>query len=395
MVNYGSGQLGDVTVSANETKKNPILEYTNLTVESGVTLTLPSRVRLMVTDTLTVNGTVRVNRDISGSGANGAKSGGNLELFAKEIVGNGEINVDGNNAGDGNNWGNRNNGGAGAGYSIPATSKNGSGGSGGGKGADAEYSNNWNGNRNGGGGGNAHSSIYNDSTLKAYIEDYLLSGAYITQSPIDTMLPGSGGGAGGGGDRQLRRYDNNNNSTYRSRIEVGGGGGGAGGSFITKGGAAGNGDEHYETDNALSVEPNGNNNGDARVYYEGGEGGGGGGAGGFILLVSEGVDLSVTFSVRGGDGGDGYWGRRHGNEWDGNNFSNFNEERNDMDGGGGGGGAGGLIIGFTDKTPSIDLSGGTRGIPGGQRRNGANNNANAGKEGEDGATFLYDVSELK
>ncbi|UBF21653.1 putative adhesin [Haloarcula virus HJTV-2] len=395
MVNYGSGQLGDVTVSANTTKKNPILEYTNLTVEDGVTLTLPSRSRLMVTGTLTVNGVIRVQNDIAGSGAGGAKSGGNLELFAKEITGTGEIDVDGATGGDGNSFGNQNNGGSGAGYSIPATGKTGSGGSGGGKGSDAYYDgNSWNGNRNGGGGGNAHSSIYNDSTLKAYIEDYLISGAYITQSPIDTLLPGSGGGAGGGGSEQLRRYSNNNNSNYRDRIEVGGGGGGAGGSFITKGGAAGNGDEHYENDNALSVEPNGNNNGSASVNYQGGEGGGGGGAGGFILLVSESVSLDVTFSVRGGDGGDGYWGRRSGNEWDGNSFSNFNEERNDMDGGGGGGGSGGLIIGFTDKTPTIDLSGGNPGIPGGQRRNGANNNANAGKVGEDGATFLYDVTEL-
>ncbi|UBF21155.1 putative adhesin [Haloarcula virus HJTV-1] len=388
MVNYGSGQLGEVTISTNTTKKNPILEYTNLVVEEGVTLTLPSRVRLMVTGTLTVNGTIQVKKDIAGGGGSdaGGASGGNLELFAKEITGTGEINVDGEHGSTGNSQGNNSNANAGAAYSIPATGKSGSGGVAAERGSNAyRNNNNWSGDRNGSGKGQAHSSIYNDSTLKAYIEDYLISGAYITQSPIDTLLPGSGGGSGGGGTGRHRRYDNTNNSNYRDRTEVGGGGGGAGGSFITKGGDGGNGDERYYDKNNLSVDDSTYANGN----YKGGEGGSGGGAGGFILLVSESVSLDVTFSVRGGDGGDGYWGwrDRNGNAPESGDWSK-------LDGGGGGGGSGGLIIGFTDKTPTINLNGGTYGIPGGERKDGSNNGSNAGKGGEDGATFLYDVKEL-
>ncbi|WP_144797702.1 hypothetical protein [Halorubrum depositum] len=350
----------------------------------------------MVTESLTVNGTIQVKKDIAGGGGSdaGGASGGNLELFAKEIAGTGQINVDGADGSTGNSWGNDNNANAGAAYSIPSTGKDGSGGVGAERGSNAQYNNNsWNGNRDGGDKGQAHSSIYNDSTLKSYIEDYLISGAYITQSPIDTMLPGSGGGSGGGGNGQVRRYDNNNNSNYRDRCEVGGGGGGCGGSFITKGGDGGNGDERYHHKNSLSVDPDGANNGDATMNYDGGEAGSGGGAGGFILLVSESVSLDVTFSAQGGVGGDGYWGRQSGNEWDGNSFANYTQENNTMSAGGAGGGSGGLIIGFTDKTPTIQLSGGAGGIPGHERK-GGNSNANAGKRGEDGATFLYDVSEL-
>jgi len=401
MVNYGSGQLGDVTISSNTTENTPILEYENLTVQAGTTLTLPSRCRLMVNDTLTVDGIIHVKTDIAGSGDGGPKggdSGGNLELMARKITGTGIIRANGGVGNSGNNFGNRNNGGQGAGYSIPATGASGSGGNGASKGSDAhdDRENSWSGNRNGGGGGTARSTVYNDSALKDYLEDYLLSGAYITQSPLDTLLPGSGSPGAGGGDRRLDDPNSNNNySTYR--VEIGGGGGGAGGSFVSKGGPGGNGDDHYNNQNdyvSNGTDSNNNNTG-GYANVEGGEGGAGGGAGGFILLVCEEVGLDVTIEARGGDGGDGYWSRVNGrNVQSGGNYSNFNAEESKRDGGGGGGGSGGLVIGFTDKTPNLDLGGGPGGIPGSQRRDGSNYNSNAGQAGQDGVTFLYDVAEL-
>ncbi|SEL16986.1 hypothetical protein [Haloferax larsenii] len=399
MVNYGSGNLGEETISTNDSKSNPILEYRNLTVEAGNTLTLPSRCRLLVSDTLTVDGEIVVQYDIAGSSSGGPKggdSGGNLELMAKTITGTGTIRVDGEDGADGNNFGNRNNGGAGVGYSIPSTGATGSGASTPevGSNADDDYENGWNGNTSGGSAGTPHSSIYDDSALKAYIEDYLISGAYITQSPIDTMLPGSGSSGAGGGSEGLDDPDRTNN--YRTyRVDVGGGGGGAGGSFISQGGAGGNGDDNTTYSNSVLSNNSANNNNSANASVRGGEGGGGGGAGGFILLVSENVGTGVTFSVRGGNGGDGYWSEVNGQNVDSNDATvSFNYQASSRDGGGGGGGSGGLIIGFCDKTPTVDLSGGSGGIPGGQRRDGSNFNSNAGSTGQDGATFIYDVTEL-
>ncbi|UBF19740.1 putative adhesin [Halorubrum virus HRTV-18] len=399
MVNYGSGQLGDVTITTNTTKNTPVLEYENLTVEEGVTFTLPSRCRLMVRDTLKVDGEIVVQKDISGNGSGGPKggnSGGNLELMARNITGTGVIQTNGSSGASGNNVGNRNNGGMGAGYSIPATGASGSGGTGASKGSSAhdDIENNWNGNTNGGGAGSARSTIYNDSNLKSYIEDYLISGAYITQSPLDTILPGSGSSGAGGGYKTLDDPTRNNNyATYR--VDVGGGGGGAGGSFVSKGGAGGNGDDDQAYDNHYidnNSDANYNSNGYARI--KGGQSGAGGGAGGFILLVSENVGLDVTISARGGNGGDGYWSKVEGRNVESNNTTNFSYAESKRDGGGGGGGAGGLVIGFTDKTPNLDLTGGSGGIPGGQRRDGSNFNSNAGKNGQEGVTFLYDIKEL-
>ncbi|UBF19231.1 putative adhesin [Halorubrum phage HRTV-17] len=404
MVNYGSGQLGDETISSNTTKNTPVLEYQNLTVQEGVTLTLPSRCRLMVNGTLTVNGTIKVSPDIAGNGTGGpvgGKSGGNLELMAKTIEGAGTVQADGTDGQDGNNVSNQNNGGSGAAYSIPATGASGSGGTAPNRGSNGEYNGNWNGDRNGGNAGSAHSSVYNDSTLKAYLEDYLISGAYITQSPLDTLLPGAGDSGAGGGSRELRQYNNNNNnSRYRTRVEIGGGGGGAGGSFVSKGGVGGNGDDEYINGNNTNLisQDDPNNNSTATIDIWGGESGAGGGAGGFILLVSESVSLDVTIAARGGNGGDGYWGRNgNGRNIDSNgtySYFNTNEDVPKRDGGGGGGGSGGLVIGFTDKTPTLDLAGGSGGIPGAQRLDGSNSNSNSGSAGQSGVTFLYDIKEL-
>ncbi|MFC7199502.1 hypothetical protein [Halospeciosus flavus] len=359
----------------------------------------------MVTDTLTVNGTIKTLYDIAGSGSGGPRggnSGGNLELMAKTIEGTGTISVDGESGSSGNNFGNNSNGGSGAGYSIPATGASGTGGTNPSVGTNRYYDgNNWNGN-NGGGSGNAHSSVYNDSTLKPYLEDYLLSGAYITQSPLDTLLPGSGDSGAGGGNEQLRMYNpanhGNNNNNYGSYVDVGGGGGGAGGSFASKGGGGGNGDDDQANKNHyLSHQSNNDTsyNSYARANVRGGEGGAGGGAGGFILLVSESVGLGVTFSAKGGQGGDGFHSEVDGyNRNDGGGTSNFNIKEAKRDGGGGGGGAGGLVIGFADQTPSLDLGGGVGGIPGGQKYDGSNFNSNAGKTGQDGITFIYDIKEL-
>ncbi|MFC7165850.1 hypothetical protein [Halospeciosus flavus] len=199
--------------------------------------------------------------------------------MAKTIEGTGTISVDGESGSSGNNFGNNSNGGSGAGYSIPATGASGTGGTNPSVGTNRYYDgNNWNGN-NGGGSGNAHSSVYNDSTLKPYLEDYLLSGAYITQSPLDTLLPGSGDSGAGGGNEQLRMYNpanhGNNNNNYGSYVDVGGGGGGAGGSFASKGGGGGNGDDDQANKNHyLSHQSNNDTsyNSYARANVRGGEG---------------------------------------------------------------------------------------------------------------------------
>ncbi|UBF21519.1 putative adhesin [Halorubrum virus HRTV-24] len=407
MVSYGSGQLGDVTISSNTTENQPVLEYQNLTVEDGVTLTLPSRCRLLVRDVLTVNGTIKVRQDIPGGGSNngipdGGASGGKLELLAKEISGSGVIKANGGSGGTANNWGNHGNGGAGTGYSIPATGASGNGSAGGNRGSEAQKdsgNNNWNGNRSPGSGGSAGSSVYNDSNLKSYLEDYLLSGAYITQSPLDTMLPGSGGEGGGGGRQRVQDDPNQGNwNTYRGEIEVSGGTGGAGGSFVASGGNGGNTHElHTYGSNELTNQADANNNTYAYSDIYGGDAGGGGGSGGFILLVSESVDLNVTFQARGGSGGDGHWSRHSGkNVTDANgNRQNFNNEDARCSGGGGGGGSGGFVVGFADQTPTLDLGGGQPGIPGDEKKTGTSNfNASPGNAGQDGVTFIYNIEEL-
>lgn len=376
MVNYGTGRLGDHTVSTNETEDRPVLEYQNLTVQSGNTLTLPSKCRLQVTGTLQVDGQIVVPPDIGGGGANdgagsGGRSGGSLELLAKNITGSGTITVDGEDGADANltNTSDGGSGSNGASYTIPALSINGSVASGGGGGPNFRREESWSGNL----GKTGPNGMYEDSNVKEYFENYLITGSYITQGPFDALLPGSGGG-GGSGSRSNVDGDN----TSYDWTDGSGGGGGAGGSFFTAGGDSGDGHEYRFSDN---------NNTTHRAYIYYGDAGGGGGAGGFVLLCTESNSTSITITANGGNGGDGGVTQHEINE--NNNW----ETTVNGAGGGGGGGAGGLMVIFADAIPNVQVQGGAGGVNGGTRYNGTSRGQN-GSPGKDGATFLFDVSEI-
>ena len=390
MVNYGTGSNGDRIVSTNETETLSFMDYKNLTVESGATLTVPARTRLQVSDTLTINGTIVVQNDISGGGGsgNGGNSGGNLAVVAKTIAGNGTVKVNGEDGDSVTNDGNGSSGSSGAGYGIPSgASGNQSGGGQQGRESSRDNENGNTGYNNNAGTAYSGGSMYSDGQLKQYFEDYLISGAYITQSPMDILLPGSGGGGGGGGYESFYPTTNSNYSAYRAN--VGGGGGGAGGSFVTAGGYGGGaGSNRFDGNNVDDSNSTQNH----RVY--GGDGGAGGGSGGFILIATENMSTDITWEAMGGDGGDGYIGRL---QHDGNNYNAYTK-RADIAGGGGGGGSGGALIAFTDKTPTAVLDKGVAGKDGTEVFDGTyegNAGSSDGTDGNPGVMFTFDIEELK
>ena len=73
---YGDGSAGAKTVSSNETLNDSNLQYTNFTVDDGVTLTVPSGSVIRCTGTFTNNGTINVQ-----VGALGAEAQANLNAF--------------------------------------------------------------------------------------------------------------------------------------------------------------------------------------------------------------------------------------------------------------------------------------------------------------------------
>jgi hypothetical protein len=302
-INYGSGELGDVTISSNTTVTQ-LRSYQNLTVNSGNTLTIPNGTVIQVQDTLDVQGTIQIQKRLgSGGGNHGGDAGGSAFIVAKNITGSGVIRADGSNGGTKNGNGNsesktwRSSGlpPVVAGKTTNVIKEGSSGGQ------DASY--------NSGSGGASSSGAVDRDLLSIWLDEWMVPSSHISQFPMAKLLSGGGGdGSEGGNDNS---YNNNNGGA--------GGGGGAGGSFGGRGGNGGNGGNY-----------NGGNG-------DGGDGGGGAGAGGLIVLVTDNLSSNITTQARGGDGGGS--GR---------------------DAGGGAGGGGGIVVAFTPgaQTPSYDVSGG-------------------------------------
>ena len=256
---FGNGSLGDVTISSNTTLSAgtngiKVLQYNNLTVNSGVYLEGNSADKvlvILVKNTLTINGTIRMDGR-GGAGGAGNSSGG---------VG----------------------GGAGAfgggGASGIGAAGGGGGGGGGAAGADGTSS--------GGGLGGGTPPYWN-------------TGGWSKGKGGD----GVGAAAGGNGFNYM------GNLLVPIHFEIarylyGGGGGGAGSAGIN--GGNGGGVIWIEAKNIVwgssgLISCNGTNGGASTVS-------GGGGAGGFIQIVYESKTGTSNFQVKGGLGGRGsYYG---------------------------------------------------------------------------------------
>ncbi|AGC34304.1 hypothetical protein HSTV2_35 [Halorubrum sodomense tailed virus 2] len=345
MVNYGAGLSGDKVVSTNETADDPILQYDNLTIEDGANFSVASPCILMVRDTLTVNGILEViDGPVGGAGGNGTgygggggDAGGSILIASKHVRGTGTIVCDGKDGGNGGATNNSNpggnNGANGVAYSINGQIQGAVP-----QGGNSGRSNN--NNNQSGNGGNSVNGLSEDLHLKSLIEDYLISGAYISESIYDIISAGSGAGGASG------QTESNNGGSASA------GGGGAGGSLLSKSGSAGDG-----------VQVNNN--------PSSGGGGGGGGAGGFNAMITEDYQGNITVNANGGDGGDG------GTPNDAN-----------LAGGGGGGGSGGFGIYYTNEktVPDVNVDGGL---------GGSSNAANqSGTDGKSGSVLVYDINQL-
>lgn len=357
MVTYGNGVLGSRTISNNETDARSFVSYTDLTIKSGYTYTIPDRAVLQVSGTLRIDGTLRVENgavggsagtgNAGGDGANGGDAGGAAVIMAKQITGSGNIIADGESGDSTNNTGHDqyrtdgSNGSDGTAYVVEYTDPQISGPApNGGTGGDTS-----NGRVSGGGGVSGMSN----TEIAILLESWLESGQHITGMPMHLALPASGGGGGEGSDGE---YNGGN-----------GGGGGAGGSLGGYSGGGGYG---------------GDNDGGDQDDQGGGGGGGGGGSGGFVVLVSDDLGASVTVYARGGDGGDG---------------SDGSGSQGGAGGGGGGAGSGGIIVAYTDEPPTFDVSGGVGGAPG--SGSGDGENGGYGDDGSDGFIIQKEVTSLE
>lgn len=350
-----SAWLSDITYSnGNIVEGRRLLQCRNLTIEEGTTVKFPSGSVILVSDTLTVNGTLTTafsaaggagGAGVSGSGAGGAGggAGGSLLIYARNVTGSGLIHV---NGGDGANGGD---GGA------PSAFSSGNDGS---SGFTGRYlSGTWGAAATGGPkglisgtmtsvGGGAGGAGLQETVLP--LLDTLWYGI-LNNFPIITFIGQSGGGGGSGAaDNHTGAY------TFTS------GGGGGGGGFIQSGGAGGG-----VPMIRASVSDVGT----------GGGGGGGGGSGGILILLAKSCSLA-SVQAKGGNGGAG---------------GLPSNQSLQAGGGGGGGGSGGLILAFAD-----DLSGTTFDVTGGAGGAGGAGtpNANPGQPGGPGIMILLPLSEF-
>lgn len=326
----GSGSDGAITISTNTTLYSS-MEYSTLTINTGITLSLSYGVHICVSGTLTNNGTIESEtpniQSVPAGGSGGSGQGGNggagglgggiCAIFCYTIAGTGSIKVladNGSNGGSGGSYdtGNNQSGNDGTDgnqpwiFNVELSSTGDFAGKKGMGGTPATT-----GTKVGGATGNVIGQSLNS------FFNYIVSCGKVNQ-----MATGGGGGEGG------ERYGNNGNITGAS--------GGGGGSSIGVGGAGGNGSPSAGTGQGAS-----------------GGGGGGAGAGGILVLIAL-NDSSATQSLyaNGGDGGDG--GSGYGGA------------------GGGGAGGGGVILQLTETQYTTDVTGGTGGTKAGTASDGAN-----------------------
>jgi len=279
---------GDKTYSSNTTLTKWVYQFNNLTINSGVTLTLKSNSLIMVKGTLTLNGTIRVPGANPGGGTGsmtitGGRCGGSLILIANEIVGTGVLDLSGENGDNGA----APPGGDSAGYDGVAGEylggTFGDAAKGGAQGTSIPQA--------GGAGGKG----LKDWLLPSI--DLIWNGTFCY--PLLTAKSGSGAGpghndayyAGGGGGGACIGDGGKGGDAGSTTEQCGGCGGGAGGflGLMTN------------SLSAITIKLNGGNGGAA--YGDGG--GGGGGGGGFGAIFADTFASGLTINVNGGAGGSG------------------------------------------------------------------------------------------
>jgi hypothetical protein len=284
LVKPPSALLSDITISENTTLTNRYLFVNNLTINSGVTLTMPAGSVIFVVGTLTLNGTITVppsNPGGAGGGGGGAggKGGSSLIVFAKSVTADGgKLQANGENGGNGTAPSANASGSAGSDSFYPGASV-------------SLYASAPSATTTGGAGGKALNE------LSLLLIDFIWFGPL-----LDFAFQGARAAGGGGG------------AAYTSATTHTGG---AGGSLFTLGGASGAGVAVAgasgggggaggllalltpRLEGTINLEAKGGNGGNA---YSGGSGGGGG-SGGLILFFVDEVYGTVNFYANGGAGG--------------------------------------------------------------------------------------------
>jgi hypothetical protein len=249
LVLYGLGSDGDVTISSNTTLTGPML-YDNLTVSSGVTLTV-SQWPIQVRGTLTLNGTISANGNDANNQVGGSQLSNNRLWQSGGTVG-----------GTGTS-------GAGANGTNATFALGGAGGNGG---------SGWSGVSGGTGGTvsapNAELGGFNSPAMWLNALNCQANTLGVTSG--GRWQTGAGGGAGGGDASSLGA----------------GGGGGGGGVWIAARRLAGTG----------TISAKGGNGANGRGTNGGG---GGGGGGGVVILITQSLSNPFTIDVGGGTAGTG------------------------------------------------------------------------------------------
>lgn len=255
---FGTGADGDVTIAANTSitsdLTNGVKNYRNLTINSGVTLTLPGGI-IFVSDTLTLTGTISANGNNGASNAAGATVGG---PFVAGTALNGGAN--GANSGAGTQ---------GAPTANPTGGQVVIGGGRGGSGGTA----NSGGTAGGTAGALASLTSISDAGWRSHLPSILTAMVQSRAIPLQVTGGGTGGGGGAGSGG------------------IGGGGGSGGGCVIIVA-------RHVSGSGTISA--NGGNGGNA---FSGNSGGGGGGGGGFVVLFTGDSSSSITLTAAAGTGG--------------------------------------------------------------------------------------------
>jgi hypothetical protein len=298
ILTYGAS---DVSYTANTTLTT-ILRCRNLSISSGVTLTVDTQPGVIIAYSISNSGTIAQNPKggaggspaTTGAGV-GGRGGGGLVIFTGNLTNSGIISADGAAGGNGSTVtasGDGGAGGAGAlmrvGADVAGTGGKGGGGTGGGAGGV-----------NGGGGGGAEGPLLyyggaGDGMNYTSFNDYISLMEYVKKAIIDwvlynawNMLPtkynsiglwttpyGSGGGGG---------------AAYDGYSACGGGGGGGGEVIVLS----------ATLNNTGTIRANGGNggNGGTEGAYDNG---GGGGGGGIVYVFYKSLTNLGTLQANGG-----------------------------------------------------------------------------------------------
>jgi hypothetical protein len=296
MPNYGPELNGDTVISTDTTFNETFLSFRTLTVDSGVTMTVPHLCSIFCTGVIDVNGTIKVEKGQAGGGdttaaGEGGDGGGSVNIVSFAMQGNGKVAANGGDGVDvsGNTATTDETGGPGQALRIPHEPIN---------------------VRNPTGDSDAIGGESISEFFDLFIENRLLSGSFVSQQSIQQSIAGSGaagaedtfGNAKGGGGGGFGGPGGDGAAPPSNPPESNGpGGGGAGGQIIVM-------SENLAPNDDLTLEAKGGDGGERTQISSGG---GGGGGGGMVIAVAD-RPASSVYSVAGGvgpgtaeDGGDG------------------------------------------------------------------------------------------